>query len=178
MWSRQYDMFTRITFDSPNLQDSFNLALFCGIHEKYAMWKFIIDVVNDFVSSLQPDLAEGFYTSPTCSCYISLCHLCIMKVKDKIISLFNNTSYHAKVPLGVTIIKVQGVTIQRVYLHPHNNLMLTSWHGHAFQILTIYMYIYNIDPKCGDGTLGEGHGWIHLLKGQQRGPLMYLSLLG
>ena len=24
-------------FDSPNLQDGFNLPLFCGIHEKYAM---------------------------------------------------------------------------------------------------------------------------------------------
>ena len=47
-------------FDSPNLQDSFNLALFCGIHEKYAMWKFIVDVVNDFVSSLQPDVGRGF----------------------------------------------------------------------------------------------------------------------
>ena len=47
-------------FDSPNLQDSFNLALFCGIHEKYAMWKFIVDVVHDFVSSLQPDVGRGF----------------------------------------------------------------------------------------------------------------------
>ena len=47
-------------FDSPNLQDSFNLALFYGIHEKYAMWKFIVDVVNDFVSSLQPDVGRGF----------------------------------------------------------------------------------------------------------------------
>ena len=42
------------------LQDSFNLALFCGIHEKYAMWKFIVDVVHDFVSSLQPDVGRGF----------------------------------------------------------------------------------------------------------------------
>ena len=47
-------------FDSPNLQDSLNLALFCGIHEKYAMWKFIVDVVHDFVSSLQPDVGWGF----------------------------------------------------------------------------------------------------------------------
>ena len=46
-------------FDSPNLQDSLNLALFCGIHEKYAMWKFIVDVVHDFVSSLQPDVGRG-----------------------------------------------------------------------------------------------------------------------
>ena len=37
-----------------------NLALFCGIHEKYAMWKFIVDVVHDFVSSLQPDVGRGF----------------------------------------------------------------------------------------------------------------------
>ena len=36
------------------------MALFCGIHEKYAMWKFIVDVVNDFVSSLQPDVGRGF----------------------------------------------------------------------------------------------------------------------
>ena len=47
-------------FDSPNLRDSFNLALFCEIHEKYAMWKFIVDVVHDFVSSLQPDVSRGF----------------------------------------------------------------------------------------------------------------------
>ena len=39
---------------------AFNLALFCGIHEKYAMWKFIVDVVHDFVSSLQPDVGRGF----------------------------------------------------------------------------------------------------------------------
>ena len=38
----------------------FNLALFCGIHEKYAMWKFIVDVVHEFVSSLQPDVGRGF----------------------------------------------------------------------------------------------------------------------
>ena len=36
------------------------MALFCGIHEKYAMWKFIVDVVHDFVSSLQPDVGRGF----------------------------------------------------------------------------------------------------------------------
>ena len=47
-------------FYSPILQDSFNLALFCGIHEKFAMWKFIVDVVHDFVSSLQPDVGRGF----------------------------------------------------------------------------------------------------------------------
>ena len=45
---------------SPNLQESFNLALICGIHEKYAMWKFIVDIVHDFVSSLQPDGGRGF----------------------------------------------------------------------------------------------------------------------
>ena len=42
------------------MQDSFNLALFCGIHEKYAMWKFMIYVAHDFVSSLQPDVGRGF----------------------------------------------------------------------------------------------------------------------
>ena len=42
-------------FDSPNLQDSFNLAPFCGIHEKYAMWKFIVYVVHDFGSSPRSD---------------------------------------------------------------------------------------------------------------------------
>ena len=47
-------------FDSPNLQDSFKLALFCGIHWKYAMWKFLVDVVHDFVSSLQRDVGRGF----------------------------------------------------------------------------------------------------------------------
>ena len=36
------------------------MALFCGIHEKYVMWKFIVDVVHDFVSSLQPDVGRGF----------------------------------------------------------------------------------------------------------------------
>ena len=35
------------------------------------MWKFIAVVVHDYDRSLQPDLAEGFYTSPTCSCYIA-----------------------------------------------------------------------------------------------------------
>ena len=60
MWSRQCDMLQELHFDSPNLQDSLNLALFCGIHEKYAMWKFIVDVVHDFVSSLQPDVGRGF----------------------------------------------------------------------------------------------------------------------
>ena len=40
-------------FGSPIFQDSFNLALFCGIHEKYATWKFIVDVVDDFGSSIQ-----------------------------------------------------------------------------------------------------------------------------
>ena len=47
-------------FDSTNLQDSFNLALFCGLHEKYAMWKFIVDVGHDFGSSLRPDVGRGF----------------------------------------------------------------------------------------------------------------------
>ena len=28
--------------------------------KKYAMWKFIVDVVHDFVSSLQPDVGRGF----------------------------------------------------------------------------------------------------------------------
>ena len=28
--------------------------------KKYAMWKFIVDVVYDFVSSLQPDVGRGF----------------------------------------------------------------------------------------------------------------------
>ena len=36
------------------------MALFFGIHEKYAIWKFIIYVVHDFVSSLQPDVDRGF----------------------------------------------------------------------------------------------------------------------
>ena len=51
------------------------MTLFCGIHEKYAMWKFIAEVVHDFGSSLHdfevPSnlmLAEGFYTS-LCSCF-------------------------------------------------------------------------------------------------------------
>ena len=47
-------------FDSPNLQDSFNLELLCGIHEKYTMWKFIVDVVHDFGSSLWPDVGREF----------------------------------------------------------------------------------------------------------------------
>ena len=47
-------------FDSPNFQDSFNLASFCGMHVKYTMWKFIADVVHDFGSSLQPDVGRGF----------------------------------------------------------------------------------------------------------------------
>ena len=47
-------------FGSPIFQDSFNLALFCGIHEKYAMVKFRVDVVDDFGSSLQPDDGRGF----------------------------------------------------------------------------------------------------------------------
>ena len=46
--------------DSPDLQDSFNLALFCGIREKSTMWKFIVDVVHDFGSSLQLDVGRGF----------------------------------------------------------------------------------------------------------------------
>ena len=60
MWSRQCDMLTRIAFWFTKLTYSFNPALFCGIHEKYAMWKFIVDVVHDFVSSLQPDVGRGF----------------------------------------------------------------------------------------------------------------------
>ena len=61
----------RLHFDSPDLQDSFNLALFCGFHEKYTMWKFIVDVVHDLRSSLRPDVGRGFffYMSPMCSCY-------------------------------------------------------------------------------------------------------------
>ena len=47
-------------FDSPNLQDSLNLALFCGIDEKYSMWKFIVDGVHDFGSSLWLDVGRGF----------------------------------------------------------------------------------------------------------------------
>ena len=39
-------------FDSPNLQESLNLELLCGIHEKYTMWKLVVDVVHDFGSSL------------------------------------------------------------------------------------------------------------------------------
>ena len=33
---------------------------FCGIHEKYTMRKFIVDIVHDFGSSLQPDVGRGF----------------------------------------------------------------------------------------------------------------------
>ena len=33
----------------------------------------MIYVVHDFVSSLQPDVGEGFYTSPTCSCLSKRC---------------------------------------------------------------------------------------------------------
>ena len=47
-----------IQFDSPNLQDSLNLALFCGIHEKYTLWKFMVDV-HDFGISLQPHVDRG-----------------------------------------------------------------------------------------------------------------------
>ena len=47
-------------FNSPNLQDNLNLASFCGINEKCTMWKFIIHVVHDFGSSLQPDVGRGF----------------------------------------------------------------------------------------------------------------------
>ena len=47
-------------FYSPNLQDWFNLALFYVIHEKCTMWKFIVDVVRDFGSSLQHDVGQGF----------------------------------------------------------------------------------------------------------------------
>ena len=63
----------RLHFDSPNLQDSFNLASFCGIHEKYTMWKFIVDVVHDFGSSLRTDVGRGFLMSPTCSCCKKSC---------------------------------------------------------------------------------------------------------
>ena len=52
MWSRQCN--------SPKLPDSFNLALFCGIHEKYPMWKFIVDDVHDFERSPRPDVGRGF----------------------------------------------------------------------------------------------------------------------
>ena len=35
-------------------------ALFCGLHEKYTMWKFIVDVVHDFGSSPRPDVGREF----------------------------------------------------------------------------------------------------------------------
>ena len=42
------------------IHQTYRIALFCEIHEKYAMWKFIVDVVHNFVSSLQPDVGRGF----------------------------------------------------------------------------------------------------------------------
>ena len=37
-----------------------NNQVFCGIHEKYALWKFKVDFVHAFVSSLQPGVDRGF----------------------------------------------------------------------------------------------------------------------
>ena len=46
------------------IHQTYRIALtwhfFCGIHAKYAMWIFIVDVVHDFESSLQPDVGRGF----------------------------------------------------------------------------------------------------------------------
>ena len=46
---------------------------FCGIHEKYTMWKFIVDVVHNFGSSLQPDIGRGFI-------HVSIVFLFIKKI--------------------------------------------------------------------------------------------------
>ena len=47
---------SQLQFAPSNLQDSFNLVLFCVIHDKYTMWKFTVKVVPDFGSSLRPDV--------------------------------------------------------------------------------------------------------------------------
>ena len=41
------------------------------------MWKFIVDVVHDFVSSLQPDVGRGFL-------HVSNVFLCKISEKDKL----------------------------------------------------------------------------------------------
>ena len=38
---------------------AFTWHYFAEFIKKYAMWKFIVDVVHDFVSSLQPDVGRG-----------------------------------------------------------------------------------------------------------------------
>ena len=53
-WARWYDDPIGITFHSPKLQDSFNLASIRGIYDIYPVWKFIVDVVQS------PTLADGF----------------------------------------------------------------------------------------------------------------------
>ena len=60
MWTVNAISQYELHFDSPNLQDDFGLVTFCGIYEKYTMWKFMVDVVHDFGSSLQPDIGRGF----------------------------------------------------------------------------------------------------------------------
>ena len=46
------------------IHQTYSIALtwhyFVEFTEKYAMWKFIVDVVHDFVTSLQPDVGRGF----------------------------------------------------------------------------------------------------------------------
>ena len=53
-------MSIRFTFWFTQLKDSLVLALLCGILEKYTLWKFIVDVVDDFGSSLWPYVSWGF----------------------------------------------------------------------------------------------------------------------
>ena len=53
-WASWYDDPIRITFDSPKLQDSFNLASLRGIYDIHPVRKVIIDVVQSRM------LAEGF----------------------------------------------------------------------------------------------------------------------
>ena len=44
------------------------------------MWKFIVDVVHDFVSSLQPDVGRGFlHVSNVFLLYIMVAHKCHTK---------------------------------------------------------------------------------------------------
>ena len=53
-WASWYDDPIGITFDSPKLQDSFNLASLRGIYDIHPVRKVIVDVVQSRM------LAEGF----------------------------------------------------------------------------------------------------------------------
>ena len=89
------------------------MALFCGIHEKYAMWKLIVDVVHDFVSSLQPDVGRGFLHISNVFLFILGPHVSTWGIANLI---YCPLDHHWGINFREISIKIQNFSFKKMYL--------------------------------------------------------------